>query len=171
MEQVILVDEHDNVIGTSEKMKAHKSGQLHRAISVFIFNSKGELLLQQRAADKYHSSNLWTNTCCSHPRPDEDSLDVANRRLKEEMGLEAELKWLMSFKYRITFDNGLTEHELDHVFVGQTDQLPTINLSEASDYKYINTDELKLDIQQNPDRYTYWFKELIDPVLRNIDLK
>lgn len=169
MEEVILVNEHDQEIGTAEKLSAHENGQLHRAISVFIFNSKGELLLQKRASNKYHSADLWTNTCCSHPRPNEDKKDAATRRLKEEMGMETELKWLMSFKYKTVFENGLTEHELDHVFVGYSDEQPTINPDEASSFKYINMAELQKDIHENPDQYTYWFKELIDPIIRNMN--
>ncbi|MFY0652728.1 MAG: isopentenyl-diphosphate Delta-isomerase [Cyclobacteriaceae bacterium] len=157
MEEVILVDEFDNPIGTMEKLEAHGSGQLHRAFSILIFNSKGQLLLQKRAESKYHSGGLWTNTCCSHPRPDENTDQAAKRRLEEEMGLSADLQWCFSFQYEIDFDNGLTEHELDHVFIGKSDSTPEISNDEASDYKYVDLAWLKVDMKENPSNYTHWF--------------
>lgn len=165
MEEVILVDENDNAIGTAEKLAAHQSGQLHRAFSIFIFNGKGEMLLQQRAMGKYHSGGLWTNACCSHPRPNEEPLAAAHRRLIEELNMKVDLKFLFSFKYKAEFENGLTEHELDHVFVGQSDSVPKLNQSEAMAFKYVERNELLKDIEDNPDRYTFWFKEIIHKVL------
>lgn len=140
-----------------EKMEAHEKAVLHRAFSIFIFNSKGELLLQQRAAHKYHSPLLWTNTCCSHPRPEEDTLKAAKRRLKEEMGLISSLKHAFHFIYKTPFDNGLTEHELDHVFVGTTDALPQLNREEVEDYRYSSLDILSDEMTQHPENFTSWF--------------
>ena len=161
---VILVDESDKEIGQIEKLEAHKKGLLHRAISVFICNSKGEWLLQRRALDKYHSNGLWTNTCCSHPFPGEKSIEAANRRLKEEMGLETNLKEIFWFTYKENVDNDLTEHELDHVFIGYTDEHPNINADEVLEWKYINMEDLKVDIGKNPEKYTVWFKMIFQRV-------
>ena len=158
LEEVILVDEKDQVIGYMEKIKAHKEALLHRAFSIFIFNSKKELLLQQRAEHKYHSGNLWTNTCCSHPRKGETVLDAAHRRLEEEMGMSCHLEKAYSFIYKSPFDNGLTEHELDHVLIGYTDDLPKINLEEVRDFSYRSLNQIVGDIQENPHFYTSWFK-------------
>jgi isopentenyl-diphosphate Delta-isomerase len=158
MEQVILVDEHDHETGTMEKMQAHVEGRLHRAISVFLFNIKGELLLQQRAAGKYHSSLLWTNTCCSHPRPGETPKDAATRRLQEEMGITCELKEAFSFIYKAELDHNLTEYEYDHVFTGVTDAPPAPDKTEVAGWKYVDVDTLKRDIQRHPEEYTEWFK-------------
>ncbi|MCV9385416.1 isopentenyl-diphosphate Delta-isomerase [Reichenbachiella ulvae] len=165
MEEVVLVDHLDNEIGVEEKLRAHENGSLHRAFSVFIFNSQGDMLIQQRAAGKYHSANLWSNACCSHPRPNENINDAAHRRLKEELGMEAELNWLMSFQYKIDFENGLIEHELDHVFVGISDDKAIINPDEVSAIKYISTESLLKDLEESPQNYTFWFKELIKDVL------
>lgn len=167
MEEVVLVDEKDNEVGTSEKLAAHKSGQLHRAFSIFIFNSKGEMLLQQRAINKYHSGGLWTNACCSHPRPGESTVEAAKRRLSEELGMETKLKFLFTFKYNAEFDNGLIEHELDHVFVGKSDDLPVLNIQEAKDFKYVLINELIEDVRINPVNYTFWFKEIFEKVIKN----
>src|SRR5690242_3143777 len=134
-EQVILVDEHNNEIGIMDKQEAHEKAVLHRAFSVFIFNSEGKLLLQQRAASKYHSAGLWTNTCCSHPRPGEATLDGAHRRLEEEMGFDTELKEKFHFIYKAPFDNGLTEHELDFIYTGKFEGEPKLNLEEVQAYK------------------------------------
>lgn len=158
MEEVILVDQNDLEIGTMEKMEAHRKGLLHRAFSVFIFNSMGEILLQRRAATKYHSGGLWTNTCCSHPRPGETTLEAAHRRLEEEMGMNADLSPTFHFIYRAELDQGLIEHELDHVFTGVTDELPVLNHDETDEYKYVSADEITSDIQEHPERYTEWFK-------------
>lgn len=165
MEEVVLVDESDKVIGTTEKLAAHKNGQLHRAFSIFIFNSNGEMLLQRRALDKYHSGGLWTNACCSHPKPNEESIDAAKRRLNEELNMSTTLTFLFSFLYKADFDNGLIEHELDHVFVGTSDTPPELNLEEAMDFKYIPVAELMSDIKINPDQYTFWFKEIVEKVI------
>lgn len=161
-EEVILVDELDNAIGVMEKLEAHKKGLLHRAFSVFIFNPQGQLLLQQRALNKYHSAGLWTNTCCSHPRPYEDSLAAANRRLMEEMGLTCELEHKTQFTYKTNFDNGLIEHEFDHVFFGTTTVNPIINKDEVESFVWVDIDKLKIDIDLNPDKYTSWFKIAVE---------
>ena len=157
-EMVVLVDEKDNQIGLMPKMEAHEKAVLHRAFSVFIFNKKGELMLQQRAASKYHSPLLWTNTCCSHQRDGELNLEAGKRRLQEEMGFTTELKEVFSFVYKAPFDNGLTEHELDHVMVGTFEDRPTINREEVEDYKWMKLKDVKIDIENNPSIYTEWFK-------------
>jgi len=157
-EYVILVDENDQEIGLMEKIEAHEKALLHRAFSVFIFNTKGELLLQQRAAQKYHSPELWTNTCCSHQRKNESTIGAAKRRLVEEMGMKCELKEAFTFIYKTPFDNGLTEHELDHVVIGISNDLPDINLEEVMNFKYLEMDLLSLDVMKKPELYTSWFK-------------
>jgi len=155
-EFLILVDEHDKPWGKLEKDQVHQLGLLHRAFSVFIFNTKGELLLQQRAEGKYHSAGLWTNTCCSHPRFGEDLKEAVARRLEEEMGLTCETKFIFSFIYKSKFENGLTEHEFDHVYYGVTDDKPQPNPSEVSHWKYMTLDALEKDISSNPASYTVW---------------
>ncbi|KQS28505.1 isopentenyl-diphosphate Delta-isomerase [Pedobacter sp. Leaf194] len=165
IEQVILVDRSDTAIGQMEKMEAHEKGLLHRAFSVFIFNSKRELLLQQRAAHKYHSAGLWTNTCCSHPRPGELNEAAAMRRLSEEMGMECALSYGFNFTYKATFNDGLIEHELDHVFFGISDDSPVINTEEVESYKYVDLDFLLEDVQRNPDKYTPWLKICLERVI------
>ena len=165
---VILVDENDNPIGTMPKMEAHEKAMLHRAFSVFILNANDEVLLQQRANDKYHSAGLWTNTCCSHPHPGEDTLGAARRRLKEEMGMEADLQFVFKFMYKAPFDNLLTEHEIDHVFIGKTDQLPVINPEEVASYKYMKPEDIKLDMEQNPQSYTVWFRIIFNEFYKEI---
>ena len=157
-EKVILVDKNDNQVGFMPKLEAHQKGVLHRAFSIFIFNNKYELLLQKRASSKYHSGGLWTNTCCSHPREDEDILDAANRRLIEEMCIENSLRKVYEFKYKAELDNDLTEHEFDHVFYGVYNEDPEINPDEADDFKWIDMDSLYDDIKKNGDIYTVWFK-------------
>ncbi|WP_298778086.1 isopentenyl-diphosphate Delta-isomerase [uncultured Polaribacter sp.] len=157
-EQVILVDKNDNQIGTMAKMEAHEKAVLHRAFSVFIFNKKGELMLQQRAAHKYHSPLLWTNTCCSHQREGETNIEAGKRRLQEEMGFVTEIKEVFSFIYKAPFDNGLTEHELDHVLVGYFEEEPNINKEEVEDYKWMLLTDVKSDIEKKPNEYTEWFK-------------
>ena len=161
-EQVVLVDEKDNPIGLMEKMEAHEKALLHRAFSVFIFNSKGELMLQQRAASKYHSPLLWTNTCCSHQRDGETNLEAGKRRLEEEMGFVTEIKEVFSFIYKAPFDNGLTEHELDHVMIGSYEDAPNINTEEVASYKWMTLIDVKNDIENNPQEYTAWFKIIFD---------
>ena len=159
MEEVILVDSNDVELGTMEKMEAHRNGgTLHRAFSVFVFNTKGELLLQRRAHHKYHSGGLLTNTCCSHPRPGETVREAGNRRLREEMGMECKLVELFSFEYKADLDSGMTEWELDHVLIGLSDVEPVINLEEVDEYLYMPLDEIDKDIKENPSNYTAWFK-------------
>jgi len=157
-EKVILVDKNDNQVGLMPKLEAHKKGVLHRAFSIFIFNSKYELLLQKRASAKYHSGGLWTNTCCSHPRENEDIFDAANRRLDEEMGIKTSLRKVYDFIYKAELDNQLTEHEFDHVFYGVYDNDPILNKDEADDFKWVDMETLNNDIIKNEDNYTVWFK-------------
>ena len=164
-EQVVLVDHLDNPLGVIEKMKAHTLGLLHRAFSVFVFNTNGELLLQQRAFDKYHSAGKWTNTCCSHPKPFEDTAKAASRRLMEEMGMECELEYGFNFVYKATVENELTEYEFDHVYFGVSDELPIINTNEVASFKYLSLAELALDLDENPDLYTTWLKICFDNIL------
>lgn len=159
MEQVILVDDNDVEKGVMEKMQAHREGVLHRAFSVFIFNPKGEMLLQQRAINKYHSGGLWTNTCCSHPRPGEDITDAAKRRLFEEMGIETAIKKLFQFKYHVKLGSGLEEHELDHVFVGEYDGPVILNLEEVKAIQYISMQELRDQLKTEPAKFTSWFQQ------------
>jgi isopentenyl-diphosphate delta-isomerase len=161
-ENVILVDTNDQQIGLMPKLEAHQKGLLHRAFSVFLMNRKGEVMLQQRAAHKYHSPLLWTNTCCSHQREGESNLGAAKRRLQEEMGIEAELKDLFSFVYKAPFDNGLTEHELDHVLHGYYEGEPVINPDEVADWKWMKIEDVKADMAANPDLYTVWFKIIFE---------
>jgi len=164
MEYVVLVDEQDNPIGTMEKQQAHVEGVLHRAFSIFIFNSDKKLLLQKRASSKYHCGGMWTNTCCSHPRETENTIDAAHRRLQEEMGMHCELKPIFSFVYKAEFENGLTEHEFDHVFFGESNQTPTLNLEEVEDFRYVGMEELQIEINENPAHFTPWFLIALDRV-------
>jgi isopentenyl-diphosphate delta-isomerase len=157
-EKVILVNEKDDQLGLMGKMEAHQKAVLHRAFSVFVFNKKGELLLQQRALDKYHSPGLWTNTCCSHQRDGESNIDAGKRRLEEEMGFSCDLEELFWFVYKASFDNGLTEHELDHVMIGYYDQDPKINKEEVAAHKWMLLEDVKKDIEMHPELYTEWFK-------------
>ena len=161
-EQVILVDQNDNKIGLMPKMEAHEKALLHRAFSVFIFNSKNELMLQQRAMHKYHSPGLWTNTCCSHQRDGESNLEAGKRRLMEEMGFEAPLEESISFIYKAPFDNGLTEHEFDHVLIGNYEGEPDINEEEVMAWKWMALEDVKTDIATSPDQYTAWFKIIFE---------
>ena len=167
MEQVILVDEQDNPIGLMEKQAAHVTPHLHRAFSVFVFNSKGELLLQQRALSKYHSPGLWTNTCCSHPRAGETLEGATSRRLMEEMGITCALHEVYSFIYKAPVGEGLTEHEFDHVFIGQSDDFPEINRDEVEAWKYMSLDDLKAYIEHHPEHYTEWFKITFEEMTRH----
>lgn len=157
-EKVILVNEKDDQLGLMGKMEAHQKAVLHRAFSVFVFNKKGELLLQQRALDKYHSPGLWTNTCCSHQRDGESNIEAGKRRLEEEMGFSCDLEELFWFVYKASFDNGLTEHELDHVMIGYYDQDPKINKEEVAAHKWMLLEDVKKDIEMHPELYTEWFK-------------
>ncbi|MCB0373210.1 MAG: isopentenyl-diphosphate Delta-isomerase [Muricauda sp.] len=171
-EQVILVNEKDEPIGLMPKMEAHEKALLHRAFSVFVMNEKGETMLQQRAKDKYHSPLLWTNTCCSHQREGESNVEAGKRRLMEEMGFETDLKELFSFIYKAPFDNGLTEHELDHVMIGFYEGVPQVNPEEVADWKWMKPDAIKKDMAENPENYTAWFKIIFerfyDHITKNI---
>ncbi len=161
-EQVILVNEKDEKIGLMPKMEAHEKALLHRAFSVFVFNNKEELLLQQRAKDKYHSPLLWANTCCSHQRDGETNINAGKRRLQEEMGFVCDLKEVTSFIYKAPFDNGLTEHELDHILVGYYNENPIINKEEVASYKWLPLEVVKAEIADFPELYTEWFKIIFD---------
>ncbi len=170
-EQVILVNEQDEQLGLMPKMEAHEKALLHRAFSVFIFNVKDELLLQKRAAHKYHSPNQWTNTCCSHQRNGETSINAGKRRLFEEMGFSCELEEKFSFIYKAPFDNGLTEHELDHVLIGYYNENPKINPDEVDDYEWKSIHGIEIEIRDNPDKYTVWFKIIFKEYLSKIKKK
>lgn len=161
-ELVILVNENDEKIGLMPKMEAHEKALLHRAFSVFIFNDKNELMLQQRAMDKYHTPGLWANTCCSHQRDGETSIEAGKRRLMEEMGFTTELEERTSFIYKAPFDNGLTEHELDHILVGTYNGEPQLNPKEVADYKWMTPEAVKDDIMKNPENYTPWFRIIFE---------
>jgi isopentenyl-diphosphate delta-isomerase len=169
-ENVILVNENDEQIGLMPKMEAHKKALLHRAFSVFIFNNKKELLLQQRAFNKYHSPGLWTNTCCSHQRNGESNIEAGRRRLQEEMGFVTNLKETTAFIYKAPFDNGLTEHEYDHILIGEYDNSPIINKAEVASWKCMALDDVKTDIALNPDGYTEWFKIIFDKFYEHINI-
>jgi len=166
---VILVDENDQPIGTMEKIEAHEKAVLHRAFSVFIINQKGEIMLQQRAWHKYHSPLLWTNTCCSHQRVGETNLEAGKRRLQEEMGFEVSLKELFHFIYKAPFDNGLTEHELDHVMIGYYNEEPNINPEEVESWKWMGIEDIRKDMTENPEIYTVWFKIIFDEFYHYIE--
>ena len=170
MEQVILVDENDRQIGLMEKQAAHVNPHLHRAFSIFIFNSKGELLMQQRALSKYHSPGLWTNTCCSHPRDGETLTEATSRRLMEEMGMTCEMHEVYTFIYMAPVGQGLTEHEFDHVWIGRSDETPQINREEVESWKYVSLSDLKVDIQLHPELYTEWFKITFEEMSHHAEL-
>ena len=161
MEQVILVDEHDVEMGTMEKMQAHREGVLHRAFSVLLFNTHGEMLIQKRANSKYHSAGLWTNTCCSHPHPGEDVRSAARRRLKEEMGIDLQPEFAYTFIYKAQLNEDLIEHELDHVFTGTFDGIPHPNSTEIESWKFMDIQTLKDDVLSHPENYTPWFKLIL----------
>ncbi|WP_295829742.1 isopentenyl-diphosphate Delta-isomerase [uncultured Winogradskyella sp.] len=169
-EQVILVNEYDEQIGLMPKLEAHEKAVLHRAFSVFVFNNKNELMLQQRALHKYHSPGLWTNTCCSHQRDGESNLQAGIRRLQEEMGFVTPLKETISFIYKAPFDNGLTEHELDHIMVGSYEDAPIINPDEVADWKWMPLEDVKQDIDDNPQLYTAWFKIIFEKFYEHINI-
>jgi isopentenyl-diphosphate delta-isomerase len=162
IDHVVLVDSLDREMGTMEKMEAHERGLLHRAFSIFIFNRDNELLIHQRAFGKYHSEGLWTNTCCSHPFPGESTLDAAHRRLQEEMGMTATLEKAFDFTYQAVLDKGLIEHELDHVYIGFSDNAPNINTEEVHDYRWVNLSDLNEEINAHPERFTAWFRIIMD---------
>lgn len=167
-EKVILVNDRDEPIGLMPKMEAHQKALLHRAFSVFVFNEKDELMLQQRAYTKYHSPGLWTNTCCSHQREGETNIEAGKRRLREEMGFSTDLKDTVSFIYKAPFDNGLTEHEFDHILVGKYNDEPVLNPEEAAGYKWLTLEEVKRDMEMNPQIYTEWFKIIFDKYYQSI---
>ena len=167
-EKVILVNEKDEQIGLMPKMEAHEKALLHRAFSVFVFNERNELMIQQRAHEKYHSPGLWTNTCCSHQREGETNVEAGKRRLQEEMGFSTDLKDTISFIYKAPFDNGLTEHEFDHILVGNFFGEPDLNPEEASDWKWVSLEDLRRDMKKNPDIYTEWFKIIFDKYYKHI---
>ena len=161
-EKVILVNEKDEQIGLMEKIEAHEKALLHRAFSVFVYNDKNEVMLQQRALSKYHSPGLWTNTCCSHQREGESNIDAGKRRLMEEMGFTTELEETISFIYKAPFDNGLSEHEFDYILIGKYDGEPNINPDEVAAWKWMSLETIKKDLQENPANYTAWFKIIFD---------
>lgn len=167
-EMVILVNEKDEKIGLMPKQEAHEKAQLHRAFSVFVFNDKNELMLQQRAFDKYHSPGLWTNTCCSHQRDGESNIEAGTRRLQEEMGFETALKETISFIYKAPFDNGLTEHEFDHILVGHFNGKPKPNTTEVANWKWMSLPDIENDIQLHPTLYTAWFKIIFEKYLEHL---
>ncbi len=167
-EHVILVNEHDESLGLMEKMEAHEKGLLHRAFSVFILNSKGQMMIHQRALHKYHSGGLWTNACCSHPREGETVVEAAHRRLQEEMGFDTDVEKVLEFIYRAELDGGLTEHEYDHVLVGYYDDEPEPNPEEVASWRWIEIDELVEDVKNNPESYTEWFKIIFERFIQEV---
>jgi len=171
MEQVILVDAKDQPIGTMEKLQAHQQGKLHRCFSILIFNQAGEILLQQRAFGKYHTPGLWTNTCCSHQRPNEETLIAAHRRLVEEMGFDCVLHEVYEFVYKVPFENGLWEHEFDHVLIGRYDGKVSPNPEEVNAYRWVSMNELKQNMKDNPRHYTPWFHIILDEHYDRINAK
>ena len=170
-EHVILVNEKDEQIGLMPKMEAHEKAVLHRAFSVFIFNDKNELILQQRALSKYHSPGLWTNTCCSHQRDGESNIQAGKRRLMEEMGFVVDLQESISFIYKAPFDNGLTEHEYDHVLIGRYDERPQINIEEVADWKWMPLEAVKKDMEVHSELYTAWFKIIFEKFYEHINIQ
>ncbi|WP_242119777.1 isopentenyl-diphosphate Delta-isomerase [Aestuariivivens sediminicola] len=168
-EKVILVNENDEQIGLMPKMEAHEKALLHRAFSVFIFNDKNELMLQQRAFNKYHSPGLWTNTCCSHQRDGETNIEAGKRRLREEMGFVTPLVESIAFIYKAPFDNGLTEHEYDHVLLGTYNDDPVINKEEVADWKWMSLEAVKSDIERQPEMYTEWFKVIFQKYYEHLN--
>jgi isopentenyl-diphosphate delta-isomerase len=162
MEAVILVDEQDNAIGEMEKLEAHRKGVLHRAFSILLFNDAGDILLQRRSLEKYHSGGLWSNTCCSHPLPEEDILQAAKRKLQQEMGIEAALEFAYKFIYKVDLGKGLMEYEMDHVLIGTYNGAPNINEEEVSEWKYSSMESLRSDIALQPHAYTHWFKLIVE---------
>jgi len=168
MEKVILVDHNDTPVGEMEKMEAHEKALLHRAFSIFVFNSENKLMLQQRAYTKYHSPGLWTNTCCSHPRPGENTTDAAHRRLTEEMGFDCTLKKIFDFTYKARLDKNLSEHEFDHVFFGRYDNPPIININEVAHWRWMSMEDIAEGMEHNPDDFTVWFRIAFDRVYQHL---
>jgi isopentenyl-diphosphate delta-isomerase len=167
-EELVLVNENDEMIGVGEKLQTHLIGALHRAFSVFIFNSAGQLLLQKRSSAKYHSKGLWSNTCCGHPRPGESVKEASRRRLSEEMGFDCEVREVFEFIYHARLEDGLSEHEYDHVVIGRFDDSPTPNRDEVDDWKWVDLITVKLDVQEHPEDYTYWFRTSLDGLCLSI---
>ncbi len=167
--KVILVDENDSILGASDKLEVHKKGLLHRAYSVFVFNNRNELILQQRSFEKYHSEGLWSNTCCSHPQPGDDIIHSAIQRLYDEMGLHCILEFAFKFTYRSEFDNGLIEHEMDHVFIGKTNDMPDPNPVEVNAWRSISLPDLEASISNEPDKYTSWLKICLPELIAHLD--
>jgi isopentenyl-diphosphate Delta-isomerase len=165
-DEVILVNDKDEIVGYMPKLEAHQKGELHRAFSILVFNKNGDLLIHQRAFDKYHSAGLWTNTCCSHPKKGENAIEAANRRLQEEMGFQCELKFAYKFLYKTDLENDLIEHELDHVFIGEYNENPNPNPLEVANFKWVDLDSLKDGIQKSPENYTFWFKKIVSEHLK-----
>jgi isopentenyl-diphosphate delta-isomerase len=161
MTEIIIVNEQDEEIGTGEKLFVHQQGLLHRAFSILVFNKNNELLIHQRTSHKYHSGNLWTNTCCGHPNANEEINQAAHRRLGEEMGFDTTLKFLYKFQYRAEFENDLVEHEIDNIFIGTYNDSFIVNPEEVANYKWVTIDELLIDVSRNPQNYTFWFKEIL----------
>jgi len=169
VEKVVLVNKLDSPVGEMEKMEAHEKAVLHRAFSIFVFNDRDELMLQQRALSKYHSPGLWTNTCCSHPRPGEDLLDAGHRRLVEEMGFDCEIEKIFDFIYKAALDKGLTEHEYDHVIFGRYNDNPSINPEEVAAWKWMNMDDIADEINTDPENFTIWFRIAFDRVYKYLN--
>ena len=167
--KVILVDEQDNAIGVMDKLQVHKEGLLHRAFSIFLFNEAGAMLIHKRAADKYHSENLWTNACCSHPQPEESVLEAAHRRLMEEMGMTCDLSFAFKFIYQTEVTQDLIEHELDHVLIGHTEAIPEPNPAEVQDWKWMHLEDLQADVNLHPENYTIWFKIALPHVVAHLN--
>ncbi len=166
-EQIILVNENDKEIGFADKMEAHIRGELHRAFSIFVFNSDGKMLIHRRALSKYHSGGLWTNTCCSHPRKGESLNEAAHRRLQEEMGFDCPLEEIFSFMYRKELDRDLIENEYDHVFIGEFNGQPSPNPSEVEEYAWIDPNAAITDIKEKPEKYSYWFTLALERVINS----
>ena len=164
-EQVVLVSELDEIVGKARKLEVHRTGQLHRAFSVLVLDDRGRVLLQRRAAMKYHSPRLWSNTCCGHPRPGERTADAAERRLREEMGISCELVKVRKFTYRADLGAGLIEHEIDHVFVGRTTEAPRPDLAEVEAWRWLDTDELRMWLQLRPENFTAWFPAVLETLV------
>jgi len=160
--KVILVDESDREKGEMEKLEAHRKGLLHRAYSVFVFNNKGEVLLQKRSEKKYHSAGLWTNACCSHPQPGEDTIQSAKERLYMEMGIKGNLDFHSKFIYKSEFENGLTEYEVDHLFVCHSDVVPKVDPGEVAEWRYVSPRELCDEIMYSPEKFTTWFRIIVE---------
>ena len=169
-DQVVLVDERDRELGSFPKLQAHQEGRLHRALSVLVFNTSGELLMQRRAIGKYHSGGLWSNTCCTHPGPGEPVADAARRRLFEEMRLTCEVERVGEIVYRAEFESGLVEHEYDHLFIGRSDADPRPNADEVADWRWMSWNAVRLDLAANPAAYTRWLGLVLDEVGRLLDL-